>query len=50
MSFAIGAGLVLVTLVVAGAVLRPVKDADQAALREGDRPHSDAVLPAARGR
>jgi hypothetical protein len=50
LSFAIGAGLVLVTFVVAGAVLRPAEDADRAALREGDRPHGDAVLPAARVR
>jgi hypothetical protein len=50
LSFAIGAGLVLVALVVAGAVLRPAEEADQAALQERVQPLGDAVLPAARVR
>ena len=44
LSFAIGAGLVLAALVVAGAVLRPAEEAeaDQAALQERDWPLGDA--------
>ena len=45
LSFAIGAGLVLVRLVVAGAVLRPAEDANQAALRRATGP---TVMPSCR--
>ena len=38
----IPAGLVLVALVVAGAVLQPAEEADQAALQERDWPLADA--------
>jgi EmrB/QacA subfamily drug resistance transporter len=48
LSFAIGAGLVLVALVVAGAVLRPVEEAEDEALQARDRPLGDAALPGAR--
>ena len=50
LSFAIGAGLVLLALVVAGVVLRPAEEADQAALQERDRPLGDSAFPAARVR
>ena len=50
LSFAIGAGLVLVALVVAGAVLRPAEESHQAALQARVQPLGDAVLPAARVR
>lgn len=50
LSFAIGAGLVLVALVVAGTVLRPPDGAEEA-LQEGrDLPLGDAALPGARVR
>jgi MFS family permease len=49
-SFAIGAGLVLLALVVAGTVLRPVKEAEEEALQTRDQPLGDAALPAARVR
>jgi hypothetical protein len=42
LSFAIGAGLVLVALVVAGAVLRPAGEAEEEALQVRDRPLGDA--------
>jgi EmrB/QacA subfamily drug resistance transporter len=48
LSFAIGAGLVLVALVIAGSVLRPAEEAEEEALRAHDRPLGDAGLPAAR--
>jgi EmrB/QacA subfamily drug resistance transporter len=47
LSFAIGAGLVVVALVVAGTVLR---SAEEAALQERDRPLGGAALPGARVR
>lgn len=50
LSFAIGAGLVLVALVIAGTVLRPPEEAEELALQERDRPLVDATLPAARVR
>jgi len=50
LSFAIGAGLVLVALVVAGTVLRPAEEAEEEALQARDRPLGDAALPAARVR
>jgi hypothetical protein len=50
LSFAIGAGLVLVALVVAGAILRPAEEADQAAPHERARPFGDAAFPSARVR
>jgi len=43
LSFAIGAGLVLVALVVAGTVLRPAEEAEEEALQERDRPLGDAA-------
>jgi hypothetical protein len=43
LAFAIGAGLVLVVLVVAGTVLRPAEEAVEEALRERDRPLGDAA-------
>jgi len=46
--FAIGAGLVLVALVVASAVLRPAEGAQQPALQKRERPLGDPALPAAR--
>ena len=48
LSFAIGAGLVLVALLVASAVLRPAKKAEQPALQERERPLGDPAFPAAR--
>jgi hypothetical protein len=45
LSFAIGAGLVLVALFVAGTVLRPAEEAE-AALQAHDRSLGDAALPA----
>jgi hypothetical protein len=42
LSFAIGAGLVLVALVVAGTVLRSAEEAGAGALHERDRLHGDA--------
>jgi EmrB/QacA subfamily drug resistance transporter len=42
LSFAIGAGLVLVALVVAGTVLRPAEEAEELALQAGDRLVGDA--------
>lgn len=48
LSFAIGAGLVLVALVVAGTVLRPAEEAEEEALQERARPLGDAALPGAR--
>jgi EmrB/QacA subfamily drug resistance transporter len=50
LSFAIGAGLVLVALLVAGTVLRPAEEAQKDALHERDRPLGDAVFPPARVR
>ncbi len=50
LSFAIGARLVFIALVVAGMVLRPSKEADEEALQERDRPLGDAALPAVRVR
>jgi hypothetical protein len=47
LSFAIGAGLVVVALVVAGTVLR---SAEEAALQERDRPLGGVALPGARVR
>ena len=46
--FAIGAGLVLVALVVASAVLRPAEGTQQPALQKRERPLGDPALPAAR--
>jgi hypothetical protein len=43
LSFAIGAGLVLVALVVAGTVLRPAEEAEEEVLQERDRPLGDAA-------
>jgi hypothetical protein len=48
LSFAIGAGLVLVALVIAGTVLRPTEEAEEEALHSPDRPLGDAGLPAPR--
>jgi hypothetical protein len=48
--FAIGASLVLVALVFAGTVLKPVEEAEEEALRARDRPLGDAILPASRVR
>ena len=42
LSFAIGAGLVLVALVVAGTALRPAEEAEEEALQERGRPLGDA--------
>jgi hypothetical protein len=42
LSFAIGAGLVLVALVVAGTVLRPAEEAEEDAVQAGDRLVGDA--------
>jgi hypothetical protein len=50
LSFAIGVGLVLVALGVAGTVLRPAEEVEEDALQERDRPLGDAALPAARVR
>jgi len=50
LSFAIGAGLVLVALVIAGTVLRPADETEEEALQARDRPLGDAALPAARVR
>jgi hypothetical protein len=50
LSFAIGAGLVLVALVVAGTVLRSAEEAEEGALQARDRPLGDAALPGARVR
>jgi EmrB/QacA subfamily drug resistance transporter len=50
LSFAIGAGLVVVALVVAGTVLRSAEEAEEGALQERDRPLGDAGLPGARVR
>jgi EmrB/QacA subfamily drug resistance transporter len=50
LSFAIGAGLVLVALVVAGTVLRSAEEAVKEAAQERDRPLGEAALPAARVR
>lgn len=50
LSFAIGAGLVLVALLVAGTLLRPAEEAEKEALQAPDRPLGDASLPAARVR
>jgi MFS family permease len=50
LSFAIGAGLVLVALVVAGTVLRSAAEAVKEAVQERDRPLGEAALPAARVR
>ncbi len=49
-SFAIGAGLVFVALIVAAAGLRPAEEAEQKAQQARDRPIGDAALPAARVR
>ena len=43
LSFAIGAGFVLVALVVAGTVLRSAAEAEEEALQERDRPLGDAA-------
>src|SRR5713226_3835975 len=48
LSFAIGAGLVLVALVVARTVLPPTEEAADATLEARDRPLGDAALPGAR--
>jgi len=50
LSFAIGAGLVLVALVVASAVLQPAEKAGQPALQERERPPGDPAFPAAQVR
>jgi EmrB/QacA subfamily drug resistance transporter len=50
LSFAIGAGLVLVALVVASVVLRRAEKAGQPALQERERPLGDTAFPAARVR
>ena len=50
LSFAIGAGLVLVALVLASAVLRPAEKAEQPAPPERERPLGDPAFPAARVR
>jgi len=50
LSFAIGAGLVFIALVVAGTVLRPADEAEEDALQARDRPLGDAASPAARVR
>jgi hypothetical protein len=42
LSFGVGAGLVLVALVIAGTVLRPAEAAEEDALHERDRPLGDA--------
>jgi MFS family permease len=42
LAFAIGAGLVLVALVVAGTVLRPAREAEEEARQARDRPLRDA--------
>lgn len=49
LSFAIGAGLVAVALVVAGTVLRSAEEADEGVLKERDQPLGDAALPGAPG-
>jgi EmrB/QacA subfamily drug resistance transporter len=43
LSFGIGAGLVLVALIVAGTVLRPAEEAEEGALQVRDRPLGDAA-------
>jgi hypothetical protein len=48
LSFAVGAGLVLVALIVAGTVLRPAEGAEEKALHEHDVPLGDAAFPPAR--
>jgi EmrB/QacA subfamily drug resistance transporter len=48
LSFAIGAGLVLVALIVAGTVLRPAEQAAEGASPERDRLLGDAALPTVR--
>ena len=48
LSFAIGAGLVLVALVVAATVLRPAEDAEEDPLPERDRPLGEGAVPGAR--
>jgi membrane protein implicated in regulation of membrane protease activity len=50
LSFAIGAALVLVALVVAATVMRRAEGAEREAMQEHDQPLGDAVLPAARVR
>ena len=50
LSFAIGAGLVLVALFVASAVLRPAEKTEQPALQERERRLGDPAFPAARVR
>jgi EmrB/QacA subfamily drug resistance transporter len=50
LSFAIGAGLVLVALVVAGAVLRPAGEAEEAAPQERNRRLGGAASPSVRVR
>ena len=50
LSFAIGAALVLVALVVASTVLRPADEVMAEALPERDLPVGDAALPAGRAR
>jgi hypothetical protein len=50
LSFAIGAGLVLVVLVIAGTVVRSAEEAEEEAVEVRDQPLGDAVFPAARVR
>jgi hypothetical protein len=50
LSFGIGAGFVLVALVIAGTVLRPAEAAEEDAVHERDRLLGDAGLPPARVR
>jgi len=50
LSFAIGAGLVFVALVVAATVLRPAEATKEDAVPEPDRPLGDVALPGARVR
>jgi EmrB/QacA subfamily drug resistance transporter len=50
LSFAIGAGLVLLALVVAATVLRPAVAVQEDGVPEHDRPLGDSALPAARVR
>jgi hypothetical protein len=50
LAFGIGAGLVVVALVVAATVLRPAEAREEDAVPEPDRPLGDVALPGARVR